>query len=399
VFTRKVPTSSVLRERGDGRIARVTNMELFFDLVYVFAIIQLSTQLYDDPSWNGALETLVMFLAVWWVWNYTAWATGWIDPESRPGVALMAVLMVLSLVMASSIPHAFDSRGLTFACAYVAMQLLRAGYMVWAFGPEHTMGRNYAQLGAWSAIAGVIWIAGALVHDHDTRLGIWAAAAAVDLAAPAHGYWLPGVRPTPMTDWTLSGGHLAERCQLLLMIAFGESILRLGESFAEGKEGLQVVIAFILGFLLTFALWGIYFLHHAQRGAERMETETEDAARLGRGAYAYAHAVMVAAVIVIAVGIHMAIEHPSEHVEVNFGLICLGGPALFLAGITASKRWLGHGGVLPGAVGVIALALFGGLASLTHRIDQLAVAAVIAVALSFWALLDKQTEAEPESAQ
>ena len=135
-------------------------MELFFDLVYVFAFTQLSAHLYGDLSWQGGAETAVIFVALWWSWSYTSWATGWIDPERLPVVALLSVLMIASLVMASAIPDAFTSRGETFAVAYVAMQLLRSAFMVWAFGLRDTMGRNYAQLLAWSAISGVVWIVG-----------------------------------------------------------------------------------------------------------------------------------------------------------------------------------------------------------------------------------------------
>ncbi len=114
----------------------------------------------------------VIFVALWWSWSYTAWATGWIDPERLPVVALLAVLMIASLVMAASILEAFAGRGEAFAVAYVAMQLLRSAFIVWVFGLRDTMGRNYAQLLAWSAISGVVWIVGGAVHDQGTRLAI-----------------------------------------------------------------------------------------------------------------------------------------------------------------------------------------------------------------------------------
>ena len=101
-----------LRARANDAAPRVTNMELFFDLVYVFAITQLSDFLFAHLSFRGALEGLIMFAAVWWAWNYTAWATNWIDPESIPGAALMILLMAISLVMSAAIPQAFEGRGL-----------------------------------------------------------------------------------------------------------------------------------------------------------------------------------------------------------------------------------------------------------------------------------------------
>src|ERR1700759_5080575 len=99
--------SKALRARSPGTAPRVTNMELFFDLVYVFAITQLSDFLFQDATFRRALEALIMFGAVWWAWNYTAWATNWLDPESIPGVVLMIVLMAISLVMSAAIPKAF----------------------------------------------------------------------------------------------------------------------------------------------------------------------------------------------------------------------------------------------------------------------------------------------------
>ena len=155
--------ATVLRDRSGGEAPAVTNMELFFDLVYVFAVTQLSHHLLAHLTVRGAVETLVLFLAVWWAWNYTAWATNWIDPD-RPAVrGVMVVLMLISLVMSAKIPRAFGAEGLGFATAYVALQTVRSAFMVVAFRGQR-MGRNYAQLLAWTGIAGIAWIAGAFVQ-------------------------------------------------------------------------------------------------------------------------------------------------------------------------------------------------------------------------------------------
>ena len=360
-------------------------MELFFDLVYVFAFTQLSAHLYGDLSWQGGAETAVIFVALWWSWSYTSWATGWIDPERLPVVALLSVLMIASLVMASAIPEAFGRRGETFAVAYVAMQLLRSAFIVWAFGLRNTMGRNYAQLLAWSAISGVVWIVGGAVHDQATRLAIWAGAAAVDLGAPLHGFRLPGAGATPMSAWTIAGGHLAERCRLLLMIAFGESFLRIGESFAHARGTAATVSAFIVGFLLVLALWTTYFLHHAEPGARAIERAGEEAGGLARSAYLYAHAAMVGAVIVLAVAIHKAIEGPTANVTSGFAAICVGGPALYLAGLALSKRWLGHGRFERIMSGMLALAVIGTATAFSTRLAELVAVTVAALAVAIWA--------------
>src|SRR5712691_10147955 len=167
-------TVLLLRRRRPGESPQVTHVELFFDLVYVFAVTQLSHSLREHLTVRGALETLVLFLAVWWAWNYTAWATNWIDPDHAAVRLLMIALMLLSLVMSAAIPQAFGDRGAAFALAYVALQVVRSVFMVVAFRGAR-MGRNYAQLLAWSCIAGAAWVAGGFAHG-DTRLLVWIAA-------------------------------------------------------------------------------------------------------------------------------------------------------------------------------------------------------------------------------
>jgi low temperature requirement protein LtrA len=364
-------------------------MELFFDLVYVFAFTQLSELLYEHTTWQGGAETAVIFVALWSSWSYTAWATGWIDPERGPVVALLAVLMVASLVMSTAILEAFGDRGETFAVAYVAMQLIRSGFMVWAFGLRNTMGRNYAQLLAWSVFSGVFWIIGGEVHDPHTRLLIWALAAAVEMIAPMVGFRLPLAGATQMSDWTIAGGHLAERSQLMLLIAFGESFLRIGESFTQDHGTVAADAGLIVGFVLVFALWTIYFMHHAEHGSRVLRQADEDAARLARSAYNYAHAAMVGGVVVLSVAIHQVIEAPTEPVDAGFAAICVGGPALYLVGMALSKRWLGHGRLLWPLLGVLAFAVAGTATAFSERLVELIAVTVVAVAVAIWAQVEE----------
>jgi low temperature requirement protein LtrA len=362
-------------------------MELFFDLVYVFAFTQLSELLYDNLSWLGGAELAVIFVALWYAWTYTAWATGWLDPERTPVAALLAVLMVASLVMAASILDGFEQRGEAFAIAYVAMQLLRGGILAWVFGPRDPMGRNYLQLLGWSALSGVVWLVGGELHDPHTRLAVWAGAAAVDLLAPALGFRLPGAGATRMSDWTVAGGHLAERCQLLLMIAFGESLLRIGEAWTHRDGSFAADCAFVVGFVWVLCLWSIYFLHQAEPGARSIERAGQNAAHLARSAFMYAHATMIGGVLVLAVAIHKAIEAPSEPVGSGFAVICVGGPALFLFGLALSKRWLGHGQHRWPLVGVFALAVAGTATAFGAQLVQLIAVSVICAGLAIWAQL------------
>ena len=383
---------TVLRERTADVAPPVTSMELFFDLVYVFAVTQLSQYLGAHLTARGAVQTLVLFLAVWWAWNYTAWATNWIDPE-RPLVALlMLVLMGISLVMSAAIPEAFGARGVTFAVAYVSIQLLRSGFMVAAFGRQ-TMGRNYAQLLAWSAIAGVFWVGGAFVHG-GARLAVWLIALVLDLSAPLHGFTLPGIAGTPIEQWTLSGGHLAERMQLVLLIALGESVLRVGETFASETGSLAVDAAFVIGFVGTASLWAVYFLRGAEQGAAAISRSPEMAARLGRAAYAYAHAIMVGGVIVVAVGIMLAISDPTASVSTAVAITMLGGPVLYLSGLVMFKRTIGQRRAGPPLAAIVALVVLSPLAVVGNRLVLAAAAALVVLVLAISAGL----AGEPETA-
>ena len=336
---------------------RVTNMELFFDLVYVFAITQLSDFLFDHRhrSAHGILEALILFVAVWWAWNYTAWATNWLDPDRTAGILLMILLMVLSLVMAAALPDAYESRGAPFAIAYALLQVIRTGVVAWAFPAGDRMRANNLQLLGWLVIGGVVWIVGAYLHG-DARLIVWAAAAVIELAAPIHGFTLPVVGSTPVEAWRLTGTHLAERYGLVLMIALGESVLRDGLTWSQTKHGsVAVDAAFVLGFLTSAALWAGYFTGTAERGAVRIAEK--GGARTGRSAYAYAHAVMVAGVIVVAVAIHLAIFEPRADADLFSVLMLLGGPALYLAGLGLFKRSAQLASGWPLLVGIAVLGL------------------------------------------
>jgi low temperature requirement protein LtrA len=179
-------------------------------------------------------------------------------------------------------------------------------------------------------------------------------AVVLELAAPAHGFRLPGVRGTGTEAWSLAGAHLAERSQLVLMVALGESVLRVGLTFSLEEGSAAVDTAFLVGFTACASLWATYFLRTAERAAQVVAAEV--GARVGRAAYTYAHAVLVAGVIVQAVGIHEAIEAPTDPVDVGATVVILGGPALYLAGLVLFKQAVGQGRLGPPIAGVCVLA-------------------------------------------
>ena len=333
IFHRFVPVAS-LRNLAPEETPRVTTMELFFDLVYVFSIIQLSHFLLAHTSWLGALEAATLFAAVWWAWNYTAWAANWVNPDHPSGRALMIVLMGCALVMAVAMPQAFDERAGLFAGAYVAMALIRAAYMAFVFRGQ-VMGRNYAQLGAWSALSGLFWIVGAVFSE--ARLALWMIAVVLDYSAPYLGFWLPGRGATPMESWPLKGLHLFERNQLIFIIALGESILLLGGLLVDHPLHLDTILAATIGFALIVTLWWIYFVDLSEPAEHRFEHEN-DHTRLARAGLAHSHGVAVCGAIIMAVAIELIVAHPHDPIHTPTAIIAFAGPAIFLLGCAMFLR-------------------------------------------------------------
>lgn len=358
---RFIPVSA-LRSIDPGENPRVTNMELFFDLVYVFSIIQLSHFLLAHETWLGALEALTLFAAVWWAWNYTAWATNWLDPDHAGGRLLMAILMGCALLMAVAMPQAYGERAGLFAGAYVAMAVIRAGYMALLFRGQR-MGRNYAQLLAWSAFSGLFWIAGAALPEQ--RVSFWIAAVLIDYAAPYAGFWLPRAGATPMESWPLRGLHLLERNQQVFIIALGESILLLGGLLVDQPLRADVLAAAALGFLLIVTLWRIYFVHLSEAGEHRF-VHAADHATLARAGLAYAHGVMVCGAIVVAVAIELIVAHPRDAIHAPTALIAFAGPTIFLTGSAMFHRTMAARMPVSYLYACGALAVWAGLALALH---------------------------------
>ncbi|MGH7971132.1 MAG: low temperature requirement protein A, partial [Limisphaerales bacterium] len=219
---------SLLRNREANPHAPVTNIELFFDLVFAYAVTQLSHLLLNNLSGIGVLQTGLLFLAVWGVWIYTSWVTNWLDPERIPVRLAMLLLTLAGLVMSVSLPEAFGPRAHVFALVYVAMQVGRSLFTLWALGtdsPHNT--RNFQRITCWLAAAGVFWVAGAFAKP-ELRLALWGIALFLEYVSPALGYFVPGLGQSATTDWDVEGRHLAERCGLFILIALGESLLVTG---------------------------------------------------------------------------------------------------------------------------------------------------------------------------
>jgi low temperature requirement protein LtrA len=374
--------AGLLRVRGEDH-PRVTFIELFFDLVFVFAVTQLSHLLLDHLSVRGALQTLLLLIAIWWAWIYTAWITNWFNPD-HPAVRLMLIgIMLVSLIMAAALPEAFADRGLLFAVAYTAIQVGRTSFAVLALGKEPALRLNFLRILAWFLLSGVLWIAGG-VADGRSREVLWTVAVLVEAIAPIAGFATPGLGRSLVSDWMIAGGHLAERCGLFMIVALGESILVTGATFADHEITSGTVAALLLAFAGSVALWWIYFDRSAG-WADAIIAAAPDPGRLGRSAYTYFHLPMVAGIIVTAVGDELTIAHPGGHGDTALTAVALGGPALFLAGYALFKRSV-SGSVH--AVFVIAIGALALLVPLSLRVSPLVTSAastLVVVAVAAWA--------------
>jgi len=317
--------------------SRVTYAELFFDLVFVFAVTQISHTLLGRFTPIGALQTTLLFLAVWWVWVYTSWITNWLNPELTPVRILLFLLMFGGLVLSTSIPRAFEDRGLWFALAYAAMQVGRTLFLLASIPPARTSARlNAIRILAWLSMSAVFWIAGGLVQGH-WRLALWAVALCIEYISPAVRFWIPKYGASAMADWVIEGGHMAERCAGFIIIALGESIVVTGATFADLPWTAATTGAFASAFVGAIAMWWIYFHLGAEAGSEQISRSSEPG-RLARLAYTYLHMPIVAGIILSAVADELVLTHPADHSDLKTVISATGGPLLFLIGTILFKH-------------------------------------------------------------
>jgi low temperature requirement protein LtrA len=210
------------------------------------------------------------------------------------------------------------------------MQVGRTIFVILATAGHRGLHRNFQRILCWFAFSGVFWILGGLL-DGAARDVLWAIAIAIDVAGPVAGFATPGLGRSRTTDWTISGGHLAERCELFVLIVLGESIVDTGAAFASYDIGLWRVVAMITAFAGSAGFWWVYFDRTADLGGHLIET-ANDPGRLGRAAYVYWQLPMVAGVLVSAVGDQLTIRQPRGNTSLTTALVTLGGPALFVGG-------------------------------------------------------------------
>jgi low temperature requirement protein LtrA len=384
------PHGAMFRPIVPHQHSRVTYVELFFDLVFVFAVTQISHTLLAHFTLLGALQVTLLFLAVWWVWVFTSWITNWLDPEKTPVRLLLFAMMLGGLVLSTSIPAAFEARGLWFAIAYAAMQVGKTIFLWVSTPPSRPRTRmNAVRIAAWLSMSAIFWIAGG-VMEGQSRLVLWAIALVIEYISPAVRFWIPRYGASSVADWVIEGGHMAERCALFIIIALGESIVVIGATFAELTWTTENVLAFASAFVGSLAMWWIYFHIGAEAGSEQISKSSEPG-RLARLAYTYLHMPIVAGIIVSAVADELVLKHPGGHSDLKTVISAIGGPLLFLFGTMLFKHSFRGFLQLSHGVGIVALGVLAWFASGLSPLMLSILTTAIMIVVAMWESISLQS--------
>jgi low temperature requirement protein LtrA len=321
--TRSPRFSTAMRE-GE----RVLPLELFFDLVFVLALTQCTALMYDDPTWSGLAQGVLVLAVLWWSWTAYAWLTSVVDPEEGAvRIAIFAAMAAL-LIVAICVPEAFDSLALEFALAYGAVRAGHIALYVLASRDDPALRKSVTGLGLGTAI-GVGLLVGASFLDGLAQGALWALALLLDMGEP----YLFGSE-----GWKLIPEHFAERHGLIIIIALGESIVAIGAG-AEASLTVGIAVAAVVGVLLSAALWWIYFDVVALVSARRLVRATEGRERneLARDSYSYLHFPMVAGIVLVALSLKKTLADVDDPLATVPAFALLGGTAFYLLGLVGFR--------------------------------------------------------------
>jgi len=372
-------TRDVLRPTDSPRADRVTYVELFFDLVFVLALTQLSAYLYENQTPQGAFEGVIMVCALWWAWVSTTWVTNWLDPVKLPVRGTVIALAFVALVMSVSIAEAFGDRAWAFAIAYVVFQVGRTGFIVWATARhDRAVARDFALVLGWTVAGGVLWIVGALL-PLSLQLPFWAAALGLELFGTVLGFPIPGRGRVLLRSWDLSGPHIAERTALFVLIALGEGLLVTGFAFVAKESSASSIAAMVTAFVAAAAAWWIYFDHGERVGAEAIEASDEPA-RLARTAYTWVHLLIIAGIVLMSVGDKEMLSLPDQR-GLAATIVVVGAPILFLTGTVLFRRVLEGRWARAQLLGLLALVLLAGASLAVPVLDALTLSITTAILL------------------
>jgi low temperature requirement protein LtrA len=321
-----------LIRQADAEAGKPTFPELFFDLVFVFAMIQLSHTLAKDFGSTALLEAAIIILALWWLWVQITWLTNMLNTEAGLVRLFLFSMMFAGVLLAIALPKAFDDQSFTFALIYSGMQVMRSLFALYVFkGVDHENSLTFTRMAIWLGVSSIFWLCGGLAENLEWQIGLWAVAIGIEYAGPAVKYYFPGLKTGEHEKLHLSGEHLAERCALFVLICLGETILTTGQTATDHMNSSLSFVVFCAAFTSTVLMWWIYF-HHGQEKASEKAEESAEPEKIAQTLFNYGHLPIVAGIILTAVGEDFSLSHSYEHSTWRESLAIVGGPILFLAG-------------------------------------------------------------------
>ena len=307
---------------------KTSYLELFFDLVFVFAFTQVTALILEDTSPQGFARAALVLAMVWWAWSAYAWMTNAVDVENAVTRLIMFAAMVAGFFMALAVPDAFQDEAAWFAVAYFAVRVLQPALYLWGVRDEPETFGVLLRLTPWFVIAAFVALVGGFV-DPDYRAWVWVASLVIDVI---------GTLTAARGDWHVSPSHFAERFALIVIIALGESIVAIGVGTSHLSRDATYAISVVVAFAGVAALWWAYFDFTAVAAERSLRRASgRDRSALARDIFTYFHYPLVLGVILYAVAAKKTLEHPRDPLS-NAGRWALGlGIALFLVGFALMR--------------------------------------------------------------
>ena len=310
-----------------GHEHRVTPRELFFDLVFVFAITQVATLLANDPTFTGIGHGVLVLAALWWAWTAYAWLTNIVDPEEGEVGAALLVVLIAMFVAALAVPRVFDDDGELFGFAFLVVCAMHGALAMLAARGNPDLRRAVLRLVPWTLTGACLILFAGFVEG--ARTWLWLAALAVT--------YVGGVLIGSM-GWHLHPAHFAERHGLVVIIALGEAFISIGIGLSGIAIGVGEVVAAILGLLVATALWLAYFDFFSIRGEQLLaDRQGEERVTLARDLYSYAHFPMIVGIVLFAFAMKTIVRHVGDELDSVAAFALCGGCALYLLTYSAVR--------------------------------------------------------------
>jgi low temperature requirement protein LtrA len=308
---------------------RVTPLELFFDLVFVFALTEVTTFLSDDPTWHGLARALLLLGALWWAWAGYTWLANTVDPDEDPVLAALLVAMAAMFVAALAVPNAFSSHALLFGVAFLVVTAMHATLFALAARDDPDFLPGVLRIGRTSLPGALLILVAAFVPS-EVRPYLWLAALVIGFFGPL---------AIKLDGWHFAPEHFVERHSLIIIIALGESLIAVGFGARETSLRASVIVAALLGLGIATSFWIAYFDFFAIRFGRLLSERTgADRVKLARDAYTYLHLPMVVGIVLSAFAFRKAVAHVGNDLPAVPALALCGGSALYLSAYVA-MRW------------------------------------------------------------